>query len=76
MADEREEARARDRHARMMAELRDLRGDLDARMVSIIRAQNERRIDDLREEASERAWVRGELTSLQRRVDSAIDVLD
>jgi hypothetical protein len=75
MADEREEARARERHARALAELRDLRGDLEARMVSIIRDQDNRQMDDLREESAQRSWMRGELASLQRRVDAAIDVL-
>ncbi len=73
MADEREQREARERHADMLAELRDLRGDLDFRVVEIIRDQDAREMDDRGELERQRAWVRGELVSLQRRVDQSIN---
>lgn len=75
MADEQEERAARAEHSRMLAELRDLRGDLDARILAIIRDQDPREMDDYGELERQQAWVRGELASLQRRVDQSINIL-
>jgi hypothetical protein len=72
MADEREEQEARDRQDRTLAELRDLRNDADQRIVKIIDDQNNRSMNDLDEERKQREWVRGELSSLQRRIDDAL----
>lgn len=75
MADEREERQARELQTRMLAELRDLRGDCDYRIGAIIGNQDNRTPDDLSEQRREQEWVRGELAALQRRIDQTISSL-
>jgi hypothetical protein len=75
MADEEEQRKAQDHHERSLALLRDLRGDAVYRIDAIITNQASRRMDDASEEQRERSWIRGELVSLQRRIDQTISSL-